>query len=100
MQGAHDLRTRQSGPTRFIQVHLELDDSLPLFRAHRVAEQVEQALLKQFPGSDIIIHQDPCSVARTEPQGFYRRNCEIISAGFEQSARPGCVKDFPETSLT
>lgn len=70
VQGAHDLRTRQSGPTRFIQVHLEIEDNLPLIQAHHVAEQVEQALLKQFPGSDIIIHQDPCSVARTEPQGF------------------------------
>ncbi|MDU4094127.1 MAG: cation transporter dimerization domain-containing protein, partial [Pantoea sp.] len=70
VQGAHDLRTRQSGPTRFIQVHLEIEDHLPLIQAHHVAEQVEQALLKQFPGSDIIIHQDPCSVARTEPQGF------------------------------
>ncbi|KAB8310503.1 CDF family cation-efflux pump FieF [Erwinia endophytica] len=63
VQGVHDIRTRQSGPTRFIQLHLELDDHLPLFQAHQIAEEVEQALLKGFPGSDITIHQDPCSVA-------------------------------------
>jgi len=62
VQGVHDIRTRQSGPTRFIQLHLELDDHLPLFKAHQIAEEVEQALLKGFPGSDITIHQDPCSV--------------------------------------
>lgn len=62
VQGVHDIRTRQSGPTRFIQLHLELDDHLPLFQAHQIAEEVEQALLKGFPGSDITIHQDPCSV--------------------------------------
>ncbi|WP_158782260.1 CDF family cation-efflux transporter FieF [Pantoea sp. BAV 3049] len=62
VQGAHDIRTRQSGPTRFIQLHLELDDHLPLFKAHQIAEEVEQALLKGFPGADITIHQDPCSV--------------------------------------
>ncbi|WPG21026.1 CDF family cation-efflux transporter FieF [Kosakonia cowanii] len=62
VRGAHDLRTRQSGPTRFIQIHLEMDDHLPLVEAHLVAEQVEQAILRRFPGSDVIIHQDPCSV--------------------------------------
>ncbi|MGP3591279.1 CDF family cation-efflux transporter FieF [Vagococcus sp. WN89Y] len=62
VSGAHDLRTRQSGPTRFIQIHIEMDDNLPLVEAHRVADQVEQALLQRFPGSDVIIHQDPCSV--------------------------------------
>lgn len=76
VQGAHELRTRQSGPTRFIQIHLELEDQLPLVQAHRVAEQVEQALLKKFPGSDIIIHQDPCSVVPTERES---------SAGFNLS---------------
>jgi ferrous-iron efflux pump FieF len=62
VSGAHDLRTRQSGPTRFIQIHLEMEDNLPLVQAHLVAEQVEQAILRRFPGSDVIIHQDPCSV--------------------------------------
>ena len=62
VSGAHDLRTRQSGPTRFIQIHLEMEDNLPLVQAHVIAEQVEQAILRRFPGSDVIIHQDPCSV--------------------------------------
>ena len=59
-------RTRQSGPTRFIQIHLEMEDSLPLVQAHMVADQVEQAILRRFPGSDVIIHQDPCSVVPRE----------------------------------
>ena len=62
VSGAHDLRTRQSGPTRFIQIHLEMEDNLPLVQAHMVAEQVEQAILQRFHGSDVIIHRDPCSV--------------------------------------
>lgn len=60
--GAHALRTRQAGPTRFIQLHLEMDDHLPLVQAHQVAEQIEQALRQKFAGSDVIIHLDPCSV--------------------------------------
>ncbi len=69
--GAHDLRTRQSGPTRFIQLHLEMDDNLTLFQAHQLADQVEQALLQRFPGSDVIIHQDPRSVVPPERHGRF-----------------------------
>ncbi|CNI49233.1 ferrous iron efflux protein F [Yersinia frederiksenii] len=64
--GAHDLRTRQSGPTRFIQLHLEMEDMLPLMEAHVLAEQVERALLHRFPGADVLIHQDPSSVVPKE----------------------------------
>lgn len=68
VEGVHDVRTRQSGPTKFIQLHLELNDDLPLVQAHRVADQVEKALRQRFPGSDVIIHQDPCSVVPVEQQ--------------------------------
>ncbi|EIX1534298.1 CDF family cation-efflux transporter FieF [Cronobacter sakazakii] len=71
VRGAHDLRTRQSGPTRFIQLHLEMEDNLPLVQAHLIAEQVEQAILSRFPGSDVIIHQDPCSVVPCFQQGQF-----------------------------
>lgn len=71
VKGTHDLRTRQSGPTRFIQLHLEMEDSLPLVKAHAIAEEVEQVILKRFPGSDVIIHQDPCSVVPLESQGQF-----------------------------
>ncbi|MDR9829038.1 CDF family cation-efflux transporter FieF [Vibrio sp. FNV 38] len=60
--GVHQLRTRLSGPTRFIQLHLELEDSMPLIEAHEISDRVEARLLHLFPDADIIIHQDPYSV--------------------------------------
>ncbi|WP_104034966.1 CDF family cation-efflux transporter FieF [Vibrio jasicida] len=60
--GVHQLRTRMSGPTRFIQLHLELNDHLPLIEAHHIADEVEANLLALFPESDVLIHQDPLSV--------------------------------------
>lgn len=64
--GAHDLRTRMSGPVRFIQVHIELDDHLPLQEAHRISDEVEYKLDTLFPHSDVLIHQDPTSVVPAE----------------------------------
>ncbi|WP_340609359.1 CDF family cation-efflux transporter FieF [Xenorhabdus bharatensis] len=66
VSGGHDLRTRQSGPTRFIQFHLEIDDNLPLVQAHALAEGIENKLRDRFPGADIMIHQDPNSVVPGE----------------------------------
>ena len=66
VRGVHDLRTRQSGHTYFIQFHLELDDALPLHRAHGVADAVEERLRDEFPDAEVIIHQDPASVVRRE----------------------------------
>ena len=66
--GIHDLRTRQSGRTMHIQLHLDLDQGLPLAEAHRVADEVEYAIMASFPLADVIIHQDPRNPAR------YRRN--------------------------
>ena len=66
VHGIHDLRTRQAGPLRFIQLHLELDDTLPLMRAHDLADQAEALILKQYPGADVIIHMDPISAVGRE----------------------------------
>jgi len=63
--GVHDVRTRQSGKDTFIQLHLELEDHMPLIDAHEVADAVEHALLAEFPESDILIHQDPIGLVAT-----------------------------------
>lgn len=59
VSGTHELRTRQAGHTRFVQLHLELDENLPLKRAHAIADEVEAEILMFLPGAEVIIHQDP-----------------------------------------
>ncbi len=58
----HDLRTRASGRKTFIQVHIELDGDLSLYRAHDVADEVETSLRAAYPGAEVIIHQDPYGI--------------------------------------
>ena len=60
--GLHDLRTRSSGTTYFIELHLELEGTLTLVQAHDVADDVEAALAAAFPGAEIIIHQEPAGL--------------------------------------
>ena len=59
VRAMHDLRTRASGPTVFIQLHIELDGGMDLVRAHNIADAVEDDLRAAYPGAEVIIHQDP-----------------------------------------
>jgi ferrous-iron efflux pump FieF len=68
---AHDLRTRLAGPTAFIQIHIEMDGSLSLVRAHEISDEVEAELRAAYPNAEIIIHQDPAGVE--EPRANFPR---------------------------
>ncbi|MEM7741042.1 MAG: cation diffusion facilitator family transporter [Pseudomonadota bacterium] len=54
----HGLRTRRAGPSRFIQVDLELPGSMSLKDAHMVSNRVTAAMQQVFPGADIMVHKD------------------------------------------
>lgn len=62
VKGVHGVRTRQSGGTVFIQLHLELDDHLILLDAHDISDNVEVQLKNAYPNSDVLIHLDPISI--------------------------------------
>ncbi|ABV89241.1 cation diffusion facilitator family transporter [Shewanella pealeana] len=59
VRGIHDLRTRESGKTMFIQFHLELDGDLSLHEAHKIAVETSERVRQEFVDSEVIIHQDP-----------------------------------------
>jgi ferrous-iron efflux pump FieF len=63
----HDLRTRSSGLTRFIQLHIEVDPDLSLVRAHEIGDQVEASIREAFPDAEVILHVDPFGVAEPQP---------------------------------
>lgn len=71
--GLHDLRTRLSGRTEFIQMHLELDDNLPLLKAHAIADDVEQKIKQVMPSADVVIHQDPISSVNLQELPIFKR---------------------------
>ena len=55
----HEMKTRQSGHTQFIQLHVEMDGSMSLSEAHDVSERLMKELEFLYPSAEIIIHQDP-----------------------------------------
>jgi ferrous-iron efflux pump FieF len=63
----HDLRSRRSGVSTFIQLHLEVDDAFSILQAHGISDRVERALQQAYPNAEIIIHVDPSSAVLHEP---------------------------------
>jgi ferrous-iron efflux pump FieF len=59
LRGIHDLRTRSSGAHDFVQFHVWVDPQISVAEAHRVMDEVEAALAREFPGVEILIHPDP-----------------------------------------
>jgi ferrous-iron efflux pump FieF len=58
----HDLRTRESGATQFIELHLEIDGAMTVSAAHEVADAIEAELFATFPAAEVILHQEPAGL--------------------------------------
>ena len=67
VHGVHDMRTRSSGLRVFIQLHLELDGSMPLLKSHEIADAVERDIMGAFPNAEVIVHQDPEGIEEDTP---------------------------------
>lgn len=63
VQGLHGLRTRRSGQTVLIELHLELAGDQSLSRAWTTAHTVKHALRQAFPEADVILQLEPVAAA-------------------------------------
>lgn len=59
IKGFHKLRTRNTGSTKFIEFHLEINKELSFIEAHDISEEIIKKLEILIPNSEIIVHVDP-----------------------------------------
>jgi ferrous-iron efflux pump FieF len=62
LRGVHDLRTRTSGHHDFVQFHAAVDGSMTVAEAHRIMDEIEDSLEREFPGVEVLIHPDPAGL--------------------------------------
>jgi ferrous-iron efflux pump FieF len=62
----HGLRTRTSGLTRFIELHVAFDPALSLAVAHRYGNEIEAAIKAAIPEADVLLHHDPYGLEAPE----------------------------------
>jgi ferrous-iron efflux pump FieF len=61
VKDVHDLKTRSSGLTRFIQLHIEVEPDLSVVLGHAIGLDVQTEIARAYPGAEIILHVDPAS---------------------------------------
>jgi ferrous-iron efflux pump FieF len=59
VRGFHDLRTRDAGGVKVVEMHVMLDDDLPFVRAHAIAEEVEGQVSEALGGAMVTVHYEP-----------------------------------------
>ena len=55
----HALRTRQSGPRRFVSVHILVPGDWTVLRGHQLLEQIEADIRGVLPNVSILTHLEP-----------------------------------------
>jgi ferrous-iron efflux pump FieF len=59
VRNVHDMRTRSGGLTKFIQMHVVLQPTMSLGRAHVMGDSIEAEIREAFPDAEVILHIDP-----------------------------------------
>ena len=78
VRGFHHLRTRRSGTSRYVEVHLVVDPEATVRQVHDLTDVLEAQIREGLPGSVITIHAEP-------DDGRYRGPMERILR--EEAAR-------------
>jgi len=68
----HALRTRASGPRRFISMHVLVPGGWTVQRGHDLSEQIERDLAAVLPQSTFFIHIEPSE----DPASFADQNLD------------------------
>jgi len=59
MAGYHKLRGRRAGSRRHVDLHVQFRAGTSLEDAHRLAHELRDAIAREFPSADVLIHVEP-----------------------------------------
>jgi cation diffusion facilitator family transporter len=60
VRGVHDLRLHKSGPVSFGEMHIEVQEDVPVEKAHEISDEIEEKIRQRFKDIEsIIIHVEP-----------------------------------------
>ncbi|HEX4207318.1 MAG TPA: cation transporter dimerization domain-containing protein [Ktedonobacteraceae bacterium] len=62
----HAMRTRRAGSRRFISFHVLVPGTWDVAQGHRLCEEIETAICKEYPHTTVFTHLEP----REDPTSF------------------------------
>jgi cation diffusion facilitator family transporter len=71
VEDVHDVRVRWLGHRLIAELHATVDETLPTFASHAIAEEVRHHLLHALPRLGVVtVHVDPCGHSGADPHGL------------------------------
>jgi cation diffusion facilitator family transporter len=86
----HHLQTRKAGPTRFIDFHVVVEESMSVADSHALADEIIAAIKQRVPGSRVHIHVEPCD--------YVCKDACLEGCSIEEETRTRRRKDAPPGS--
>jgi cation diffusion facilitator family transporter len=56
----HNLKTRKSGPRRFIEFHIKVDPLMSVRNSHSLNDRLVAEIKARYPSSHVMVHIEPC----------------------------------------
>jgi cation diffusion facilitator family transporter len=63
VKGCHDIRTRGSANSAYVDLHIFVDGNMSTEKSHEIADKIEEKIKQEFPSVvDIVVHIEPDSL--------------------------------------
>lgn len=60
VKGCHDIRTRGSANSAYVDLHIFVDGNMSTEKSHEIADKIEEKIKQEFPSVvDIVVHIEP-----------------------------------------
>lgn len=57
----HDIKVRESGPYKFVDLNIHVDKNITINRAHEISHEVENAITSRIKNVKVMVHAEPDS---------------------------------------
>lgn len=55
----HDLKVRESGPNKFVELKIHVDQNMTINQAHEISHLVEEAISSKIKNVNVMVHAEP-----------------------------------------
>jgi len=57
----HDIKVRESGPNKFVDLNIHVDKDITIEQAHNISNKVENAITDKIKNVKVMVHEEPDS---------------------------------------
>lgn len=56
---SHDIKVRESGPQKFVDLNIHVDKNMTIEQAHEISHKVEKEIMSRIKNVEVMVHAEP-----------------------------------------